>query len=274
MSKEAYTRKNFRSSLLKQIIIRVDYSSLTDLNGFIMKLKSLEWFQNLFAGYRLIKTNNFNLQINSKAIEDRFIPLEVNETGNIHRFFDCKIEPMQKSSMDISSTFICLTIGCDDSYSTIDPYINSIVDIVITLQEYDSYVQIERLAIRKIDGKDYTSLEDAYKTFEVMADLEKNFIDNTVPLKKSYTDSFISKDANIKVNFTRGLERFKTQDEALVIRCVLDMDGYIDSSLTNLGEVKDRKSIELLLKDKINDELFKLFKASVTEDFLSKGLIS
>ena len=91
MSKEVYTRENFRSSLLRQIIIRADYSSLTDLNGFIMKLKSIEWFQRLFAGYRLVRTNNFNLQITPKNIEERFIPLEVNETGNIHRFFDYKI---------------------------------------------------------------------------------------------------------------------------------------------------------------------------------------
>lgn len=213
------------------------------------------------------------MQINSKVIEDRFIPLEVHETGNLHRFFDCKIEPMQKSFMDISSTFICLTIGCDESYDTIDPYINSIVNIVTTLQEYDSYVQIERLAIRKIDGKDYPSLEDAYKTFEIMADLEKDFIDNIAPLKKSYTDSFILKDANIKVNFTRGLEHFEKPD-GTVVRCVLDMDGYIDSSLINFEEIKDKDTIMSFLKKNINDELFKLFKASVTEDFLSKGFIS
>lgn len=270
MPKEVYTRKNFRSSLLRQVIIRCDYSSLTDLNGFIMKLKSLEWFQNLFAGYRLVRTNNFNLQINPKAIEDRFIPLEVNETGNIHRFFDCKIEPKQNSSMDISPTFICLTIGCNDSYDTIDAYLDSIADIITTLKEYDSYVQIERLAIRKIDGKDYDSLEEAYETFEVMEDLERNIIDNVKPIKKVYTDSFISNDANIKVNFTRGLERFNDG----TIRCILDMDGYIDSSLVSPNKITNKQEIESLLKDKINDELFKLFRASVTENFLSKGLIS
>ena len=172
--------------------------------------------------------------------------------------------------MDISSTFICFTIGCNDSYNTIDPYLDSITDIITTLKEYDSYVQIERLAIRKIDGKDYASLEEAYKTFEVMEDLEKNIIDNVKPIKKVYTDAFISNDANIKVNFTRGLERFKNGS----IRCILDMDGYIDSSLVPLNEVTDKKGIESLLKDKINDELFKLFRASVTENFLSKGLIS
>lgn len=270
MSKEVYTRENFRSSLLRQIIIRADYSSLTDLNGFIMKLKSLEWFQNLFAGYRLIRSNNINLQISPKAIEERFIPLEVNETGNIHRFFDYKIGAVQKTIMDISPTFICFTIECDNKYDTIDSYIESIVNIIATLREYDSYVQIERLAIRKVDGKDYESLDEAYETFEVMESLGDGIIDNVGPIKKVYTDSFISKEANIKVNFTRGLERFNNG----TIRCILDMDGFVDSSLMSPDEIKSKENIESLLKDKINNELFKLFKASVTENFLSKGLIS
>lgn len=273
MPKERYTRQNFRSSLLKQIIIRTDYSSLTDLNGFIMKLKSLEWFQHFFVGYRLIKTNNLNLQINPKTIEDRFIPLEINETDNIHRFFDCKIEPVQKTSIDITSTFICFTIECSDSYKTIDAYIDTMVNIIATLKEYDSYVQIRRLAIRKIDGKDFSSLEEAYQIFEVMETLGKDVMNNIIPLKKNYTDSFVSEDAKIKVNFTRGLERFKSQNKEQVIRCILDMDGYIDSSLINFEEIKDKGEINSLLKERINEELFKLFRASVTEDFLSKGLI-
>jgi len=273
MGKEIYTRDNFRSSLLKQIIIRTDYSSLTDLNGFIMKLKSLEWFQHLFVGYHLVKTNNFNLQINPKAIEERFIPLEINETSNIHRFFDCKIEPVQNLVMDIASNFICFTIECNESYRNIDDYINTMVRILTTLKEYDSYVQITRLAIRKIDGKDFSSLEDAYQTFEVMEALGENIMDNIIPLKKSYTDSFISEDANIKVNFTRGIERFEQQDGKQIIRCILDMDGYIDSSLINLEEIKS-DNIKSLLKENINEELFKLFKASVTETFLLNGRLS
>ena len=238
-----------------------------------MKLKSLKWFQALFAGYRLVKTNNFNLQINSKAIEERFIPIEINETSNIHRFFDCKIEPVQDLFMDITSTFICFTIECEESYRNIDDYINTMVRIVTTLKEYDSYVQITRLAIRKIDGKDFSSLEEAYQTFEVMEALGENVMDNIIPLKKSYTDSFISEDANIKVNFTRGLERFVQQDRTQIIRCILDMDGYIDSSLINLEDIKD-DDIKLFFKERINEELFKLFKASVTETFLSNGRLS
>lgn len=268
MGKEVYTRDNFRSSLLKQIIIRIDYSSLTDLNGFVMKLKSLGDFQSLFVGYRLIKTNNFNLQINSRSIEERFIPLELSETGNIHRFFDCKIEPVQNSFMDVTPTFICFTIECSESYETIDEYIKTMGYVIRKLKEYDSYVQITRVAIRKIDGKDFSSLEEANQTFEVMDALGKNVVDNIIPIKKSYTDSFVARDTNIKVNFTRGLECLK-QEDGTIIRCILDMDGYVDTSLEDIKN----ENVESILKENINNELFKLFKASVTESFLSKGRI-
>ena len=113
-------------------------------------------------------------------------------------------------------------------------------------------------------------MEEAYETFEVMESLNNDIIGDAGPIKKVYTDSFLSKDVNLKVNFTRGLERFSNG----TIRCILDMDGYVDSSLISLEEVKSKEGIESLLKNKINNELFKLFKASVTETFLSKGLIS
>lgn len=270
MSKEKYTRDNFRSSLLKQIIIRVDYSSLTDLNGFIMKLKSLHLIKDTFSGYRLIKTNNINFQIDSKVFEERYIPLEVNETGNIHRFFDCKIEPIQNTFMDISPTFICITIQCNENYKIIDPYLDFITNVVVTLREYDSYVTLERLAIRKIDGNDYDNIKEVYNIFEEIVGFENVMDDEQSPLKKSYTDSFISKAANIKVNLTRSLERFSNGK----IRYVLDIDGYVDSSLMSPDEIKSKEDVKYLLKNRINNELFELFKTNVTEYFLSKGVIA
>lgn len=269
MGKEKYTRNNFKSSLLKQIIIRADFSSLTDLNGFIMKLKSIKEVQKNFLGYQIMKTNNINLQINpSRIMEDRFIPLEINETEVIHRFFDCKIEPIQQVHMDIGLTFVCITIECNENYKAINEYINFIALILTILKKYDSYIQFERLAIRKIDGKDFPSLEEAYKTFEVMEDIINKLPANITHLKKSYTDCFILTDSKIKVNFTRGLEQFPNN----IIRCVLDMDGYIDSSLINFNEIVKYNTLKDLFSEKINDSLFQLFKASVTESFLEDGL--
>ena len=89
-------------------------------------------------------------------------------------------------------------------------------------------------------------------------------------LKKSYTDSFISKAANIKVNLTRSLERFSNGK----IRYVLDIDGYVDSSLMSPDEIKSKEDVKYLLKNRINNELFELFKTNVTEYFLSKGVIA
>ena len=172
--------------------------------------------------------------------------------------------------MDISPTFICITIQCNENYKIIDPYLDFITNVVVTLWEYDSYVTLERLAIRKIDGNDYDNIKEVYNTFEEIVGLENVMDDEQSPLKKSYTDSFISKAANIKVNLTRSLERFSNGK----IRYVLDIDGYVDSSLMSPDEIKSKEDVKYLLKNRINNELFELFKTNVTEYFLSKGVIA
>ena len=266
MSKNDYTRSNFRSSLLKQIIIRIDYSGLTDLNGFVRQLKSTDWLQTLFTGYRLLKTNNINFEINPETVEKKLVPIEINEAENIHRFNDCSIQPLQEVTMDISQNFICLTIKCNNNYDTIDAYIKSVKQTVEALQDYDSYINLNRIAIRKVNGKDFSSIESVYQTFEVMKYLEKNIIQDVNPKKKRYTDSFLSKESNLKVNFTRALKCFK-DDNGDVIRFVLDIDCYADSFTLSDEKVVDAGNVLV----NINEELFKLFKASVTENFLSEG---
>lgn len=268
MSKEQYTRENFKSSLLKQIIIRVDFSTITDVKGFIMKLKSEPWLSRSFDGYRPIKTNNINLQIDTKTIEERFIPIEVKETGTIHRFYDSLINPIQSTTMDIGSSFICITIQCSEQYDKIDPYLNIIADTMVVLQKYDNYAHFERFGIRKIDGNDYNNEDDAYQTFE-----KNRFIGDSgkvldgILFKQVYTDSFFSERHSIKVNLTRCLERLNNGK----LRFVLDTDGYIDESNFKEKDCDSKDKIIYLLKDRINEGLFQIFKVYVTEAFLSKG---
>lgn len=87
--------------------------------------------------------------------------------------------------MDIGLTFVCITIECNENYKAINEYINFIALILTILKKYDSYIQFERLAIRKIDGKDFPSLEEAYKTFEVMEDIINKLPANITHLKKA-----------------------------------------------------------------------------------------
>lgn len=269
MSKEQYTRENFKSSLLKQIIIRVDFSTITDVKGFIMKLKSEPWLSRSFNGYRPIKTNNINLQIDTKTIEDnRFIPIEVKETGTIHRFYDSLIEPIQSTTMDIGSSFICIIIQCSEQYDKIDPYLNIIADTMMVLQQYDNYAHFERFGIRKIDGNDYKNENEAYQTFEKNRFIEDSgkVLEGTL-FKQVYTDIFLSEKYNIKVNLTRGLERLNNG----MLRFVLDTDGYVDESNFKEEDCDSKDKIISLLKDRINEGLFQIFKVYVTEDFLNKG---
>lgn len=260
MKKVDCTRDIFKSSLLKQVIIRADYSYITDLNRFITELKS--WSKDFFSGYRIIRTNSIDLRIDSIAISNRQIPVDIKETENIHRFYDSQIIPKQDTTIDISSNFICITIDCDENYGKIDPYLDYISEVMEKLKSYDSYVQFNRLAIRKIDGSDFDNLDKAYEIFEKINGFEDSIIENVKKVKQSYTDIFISENANLKINLTRSIEHFPSGN----VRYVLDTDGYIDS-VTDLSKKDDYLS----LFNNINNELFRIFKINVTETFLNNG---
>lgn len=270
MDKAKYTRNNFHSSLLKQIIIRVDFSNITDLNKFILTIKATDWISKYFQSYRTIQANNFNMSLSPKIFEEKVIPLSVIETTTIHRFYECKIEPVQNDvTLDITDTFITITIQCNDSYESINPYIDCISNIVGELFTYDPFTQIQRIAIRKIDGQDFENEDAVYEIFEKDTSANSTLAEGHARLiKKSYTDAYLDTEANIKVNLSRSLEVLPANK----YRYVLDIDGYIDTSLTILNNCRDKQAIHVILQDRINEHLFCIFKDSVTKGYLDSGI--
>ena len=270
MDKSKYTRNNFHSSLLKQIIIRVDFSNITDLNKFILTIKSTDWIRECFQSYRTIQANNFNMNLSPKVFEDKVIPLSVIETATIHRFYECKIEPVQSDvTLDITDTFISITIHCNDTYKSINPYIDCISNIVGELFTYDPFTQIQRVAIRKIDGQDFENEDAVYEVFEKDKSANSTLIEGHARLiKKSYTDAYLDTHANIKINLSRSMEVLLENK----YRYVLDIDGYIDTSLNILNNCRDKQGIQDILQFRINEHLFCIFKDNVTKGYLDSGI--
>lgn len=267
--KANYTRQNFQSSLLKQIIIRVDFSSITDLNSFILKVKANEWIKDSFQSYRTIQTNNFNINITHEVFADKIIPLSIAETSTIHRFYDCKIKPTENEvTLDITESFITVTVLCSDKYNSIDAYIECIGNVMEELYAYDQFTQLQRVAIRKIDGGDFNCENEVYSIFEKEKSAGMSSIEaHTKLLKKSYVDAYLDTEANLKVNLARSLEVISDNK----YRYVLDIDGYIDSSSYDLSKCKSKDDIIDILQYKINEHLFTIFKGNVTLEFLNKG---
>lgn len=51
MSKDKYNRTNVHSDLLAKVIFRVDVAGLTDLTGYINRVKGLDLIKNLLIGF-------------------------------------------------------------------------------------------------------------------------------------------------------------------------------------------------------------------------------
>ena len=84
----------------------------------------------------------------------------------------------------------------------------------------------------------------------------------------------IAKNSGLKVvalsdhNDMHGIDRMIEAGKNENIQVILDMDGYIDEYLIDQNSYKFPQDIETVMKNKINDYLFELFKDSVTVKYL------
>ncbi len=246
-------------SLLKQIIIRLDFESLTDLNSVIKCLKRQEFLSNSLKGYRIIKSNRISLQMPPSVVEDKFLPIERYDVSDMHRFFDSTIRPLQDVTLDVTETYVCLTINTNDDYASIEPYIELISDVANLIKNEDPYVHFCRIAIRKIDGEDFNNLDEGFNVFKSSQFRLEHKFEHFAKMshKAVLTDYFIAD--SIKFNMSNSIEIFRNGK----CRICLDMDSYIDEECfrDNIG-LKDI-SIKDILKNKLNAKLYSLFEECV-----------
>lgn len=253
MSKENYTRDNFHSPILRSVIVRIDYSEISNLE------QSVSFFHNdlfnFFSGHQTYSLNISADDNSGKVLEQP-----------VHRYFNSKIQPLQnKVVFDVSKTFMCLEIQCNDNYEKIDTYLDVVISCMSSIMNNDSFVEIQRVGIRKVDGDDYSSEEQAAEVFE--------FINELVPdneayfcLKRQKTYIIADLDKGIQVNVNKVINATSSQDRPY--RVVLDIDGYMANPA--LTDDDKAKSIGKLLFG-INDALFDLFKQYVCEAFLDQN---
>ena len=138
MEKKYVSRDNFKSSLLKQVIMRIDYSEITNFEGLIQERSS--FLKQYFTTRGKYQTNNINPTISEKDLAQERVPIAILPQNEVYRFTMCKIEPRQNVVLDIANTFVCLIIKCDDNYDKIDEYINLLSGVMNNVLEFDSII--------------------------------------------------------------------------------------------------------------------------------------
>ena len=278
-SKSEITRYMMRKNILRNILFRVDYKGIVNVNECLSKIKE-ELLLPHFSEYNNTFNNNVNIDMSGTSIEDvsKMLSLPVKEVSQqeIHIYSKSKFtndgEPTtDEVELRISKYFITLEIKCKGEYKNIDPYLRYFSELISHLLSYNSYIRFKRIGLRKIASQLFKRREDMYAVFDPgkygdvidqsFSPLEFNRIDNIQKLEQPYI-----------YNYRRGLKSVQivnkeTGEKGDGYLALIDLDGYISEERINETFTIDRCLIE------INDALFDLFKNAVTEDFLNQNLI-
>lgn len=254
-SKEDIKREMMSHSMLRRVLMRADFSSMLSLERTVSLLNDQEWFKGKFLNYekRELKINrDERTEIDDDDLEGRVVK----------RFDDCSIAPERNVTLDISSKFVTMLINCDNNYKKIDDYLNLFVKVVAFIVDNDDYVKLSRLAIRKTDGMEFNSGEDADAVFEYF---DQNIADHQHDYYyyRTYTDSFIYGKSNVNVNYNRSVKILGNGKFVFV----LDIDTFLD-----LERINNKRPTEAELKkafeETLNESSFELFKRGVKLDYL------
>jgi len=248
-------REHLTNSMLKRVIMRADFTPMLDLESMVSGMNKQDWFKGKFENYekRLLEISpDVEMTIDKDDLEGR----------TVKRFDHCTIAPEKNVTLDISSKFVTLLINCDEKYDKIDDYLDLFVKILVFIKENDDYVKFIRLAIRKTDGMELNSGEEADAVFEYfdqgIAEAKHDDL-----LNRSYTDSFIYGKEEISVHYNRTL---KIVNGKFIF--IIDIDTFADAE--QIGENKRPSETELksFFADKLNESSFELYKRGVKLEYL------
>jgi len=268
MAKNNYTRENIGvNDMLKRIIIRFDYSGVTTIDRWVEIYKETESCKKYFNNYKIQEINS--AQISSKNLNDietnGYIPI-TGYTRDILHVFSGKIPThSEKIELQISSTSCSLDIHCNGDYKGASPYLDLISEYMTDFLRLDSYIQISRIGLRKIDAQTYNTKEEICNDFESDFFFGKS-IRKKEKEQKEYKDNYVDEDNKLKTNMSRVYRQI-IENGTKKHQVIFDADSYVDTEIDT--ELKHKYAeIHQILKS-LNENLFEIFRDVVTEQFLN-----
>lgn len=275
-----YSRYTMRANMLKKVLIRIDYSGVTDINEWIKVFKENTELSSHFRKYSKEVQNQASFSISNmeEIAQSRFIPLKEFQSEPLHRFSESSFKEegeeedrKDKVVMDVTGLYMTFTIDCVN-YKNMDVYIDFICKYIHVFMSNDRFIDIQRIGIRKVGGDVFKSLDEFAETFETNIFAAPDVANlNGLLMDREYHDRIIKRDGTVKVNFSRRCRAISDKKEKIVYQALLDIDGYIDKGIIQNKGYKFPEDFENILKRTLNDYLFDLYKLSVTEQYLSKN---
>lgn len=273
-----YSRYTMRANMLKKVLIRIDYSGVTDINEWIKVFKANTGLSSHFRKYTKEVQNQASFSISNmeEIAQSRSIPLKAFQSEPLHRFTEASFrsegeeaDREDKVVMEVTSLFMAFTIDCVN-YKNMDVYINFLCKYIQAFIINDRFIDIQRIGIRKIGGDIFRNLDEFAETFETNIFATPDVANlNGLLIDREYHDRIIKSDETVKVNFSRRCRAISTDNGSIIYQALLDIDGYVDNGIIKNKSYRFPDDFENVLKEKINNYLFDLYKLSVTEKYLS-----
>ena len=257
ISKGSIKRSSIKSNILNNIIVTFEYKGLNDLENSITKI--IKGIENEFDSYDIIELQDTNIDVSE--FSER-----VNENFYKSNCFVIKTED-ENEELIVNKYFIQYNIGCS-RYKRFSYYRDILNTVISNLKEITQFYKPIRLSHRKINScivkdvkKLYDYFEDEYYSSPYFNKeiLNNNELDNFISCESS--NKIYKHDFEFELITRAGLGKYKNN---LAIRIIADIKGSVDSELLN-NDIEYKDTL-----DKINEELFNIFKEVITEKFLNE----
>lgn len=198
-----------------------------------------------------------------KDIEDGGLPVTRAQDKTIYRF--SKWKPINNSDaiLDIDNSSITIVVDCGTNYNGSKGYSDVIIKLMCELKNYDQYISLKRLGVRKIDAKvigEGEHIEDFFNENFVVLDSWRQ----TQKDMSTLTDLLHIDD--VRFNVIQRVEQLKDEKENQnLIRLFYDVDSYIE---TNVLRNMDNEQLESYLNVKMQDKMFEMFVNVASDKYL------
>lgn len=257
--KNDINRNDLKHNFLKNIIVRFDYSGITDseLELLISKIKSL-LHEKGYNKLTLDSPKEIDLQINDpETIEEVGLPVRSVRSRMVYVFTNDN----PGIRLKISSTFALVSIE-KTRYINFFDYSSTLLDVVRIIKDNTTFFSGIRFGLQKINQCILKDISLLNKYFE--PDFYRLFTIGD----HSTTKLFQAKDCVVYDGYNCNLSRTVVKGEykgKIAYQIVLDSDIYL----------LDSEKIEDLIHNSnrltpMNSLLFDIYKSAITEEFLNK----
>ena len=265
MSKEKYNRLNVKSTILKRVVIRVDFIGLTDIEGCVSSLKKImnEKFQRLTP----ISNKNYNVELPDQFSQHQ-IPNVNFERTTFYRFSE-SLMGSDNANFMLGTDFAYLEVNCGSDYAGCDKYIRLMAESINCILHFDPFISIKRLGLKKIDVAEFDNIQDMDNAVETPIWNNYKQGDAFIPLKKSYSDLLLQQDVRTVFNIQRQVQAVENGNRARWVY-VFDVDSFKNGSLINPDDFASVANIEKVISEQMNMPLFNYFIETFTEQYIDQ----